>query len=342
MGRKRTESRQIIRRVASYSDFKDKIVAKNLTMQVEESEKYYLLKAIDGRRMWVHTIWKSEYLATNAVAGVNVSQEATDQTDFETNSKAKAEDDPPTQEATRDGKMYVHSTPAPVGATTYFTGVGDDPADKASIGGGQKMLVSHTSGGGDNNVDVHLNMAQNISYLHSGYVTWASAQQDTISLYIMAYASTTSASTSTNFTTLNYPGHPWHGKLVVPAAGDGDLDVTTPVLVGFYASSNKDESSRPPRYWNATWNPATKVYDNITAAPAGDGEFNMFTEEMALFCFAREIILEGDNYSPWPFESKDSQRIGDGMFVRFVPVTAGADHSWRVMATLIMHREYTN
>lgn len=341
MARRRTETREIIRRVPSYDDFKAKVAVAGLVMQVEETAKFYLLKAIDGRRLWVHQVWKSSYLATRTVEGVDVSQEATDQADFEANHKTAAETEPPTQEATRDGKMSVHSTPAPVGATTYFTGVGDDPSDKASVGGGQKMLIDHKVSEGDNNLDVHFNMAANKTYLHSGYVIWAGAVQDTISLYVMAYGSTNAAGANTNFTTLAFPGHPWDGKLILSAAGDGDLDVTAPVLVGFHASENKDESDRPPRYWNATWNPATKVYDNLAAAPAGDGEFNMFTEDMSLFCFAREIILEGDNYTPWAFQSHDSQRLGDGMFLRMIPATGGTDHAWRCMTTLIMHREHT-
>ncbi len=341
MGRKRTESRQIIRRVASFSDFKDKIAELNLTMQVEETEKYYLLKAIDGRKLWVHTVWKSAYLASHTVAGVNVSQEASDQTDFEANHKTAAESDPTTNEATLDGKMLVHNTPTPVGATTYFACVGDDPADKASVGGGVKMVIDHQTAGGDNALDVHFNMAQNKTYIHSGYLIWSGAQQDCITMYVMAYASTSQAGASTNYTTFNYPGHPWHGKLIIPASGDGDLDVTAVVLVGFYPSVTKQLGDMPPRYWNATWNPATKVYDSITAAPAGDGEFNMFTEEMYLFCFARSIILEGDNYTPWPFQSHDSQRLGDGMFVRIAPDTEGTDHNWRAIATIIMHREST-
>jgi len=341
MGRRRSGDRQVIRRISSYSSFRDKVAGKGLTMQVEETQKFYTLKAIDGRRLWVHQIWKSTYLASKTVVGVNVSQESADQADFEANYKTAAEDKPPTQEMTRDGKLYVHSTPAPVGATTYFTGVGDNPADKASVGGGQKAMIDHQSGAGDIAVDIHLNMAANMTYLHSGFITWTSAVQDTVSLFVMAYGSTTTAGTNTNYTTLAYPGHPWDGKLIVPAAANGAIDVTTPVLIGFYPNSNKDESATPPRYWNATWNPATKVYDNITAAPAGDGEFNMFTDEMTLFCFAREIILEGNNFMPWPFQTYDAQRLGDGMFLRLVPNTNGVDHAWKCMTTLVMYRAST-
>ena len=341
MGRRRTETREIIRRIPVYDDFKAQVANGGLTMQVEETNKFYLLKAIDGRRLWVHQVWKSSYLDTHTVQGLDPAQEATDQADFEANYKVLAETDPPTNEATRDGKMFVHDTPTPIGTTTYFTGVGDDAADKASVGGGQKMLIDHQIAGGDNNVDIHFNMASNKTYLHSGYITWASAVQDVVSLYVMAYGSTTAGGASTNYTTLALPGHPWDGKLIIPATGDGDLDVTTAVLVGFYHSTTKENSGYVSRYWNATWNPATKVYDNITAAPLGDGEFNMFTEEMSLFCFAREIILEGDNYAPWLFQSHDSQRLGDGMFLRLIPKTAGVDHTWRCMTTLIMHRENT-
>lgn len=342
MGRRRTETREIIRRIASYSDFKSMVAKNGLAMQVEETEKYYLLKAIDGRKLLVHQVWKESYLANNTVAGVNASQESTDQTDFEVNYKTDAEENPPTQELTRDGKLYTHSTPVPIGATTYFTGIGDDAANKHAVGGGVKMVIDHQVAGGDDALDVHFNMALNRTHLHSGYVIWSGALQDAITMLVMAYGSTTAAGASTNYTTLNSPGHPWDGKLVLPASGDGDLDVTAPVLVGFYPNTAKEPAATAvPRYWNATWNPVTKTYDGITAAPAGDGEFNMFTEDMFLFCFARNIVLEGDNYTPWSFQTHDSQRLGDGMFLRLVPSTTGTDHAWRVIVTLYMYRTFT-
>ncbi len=341
MGRRRTEARQITRRIAVYSDFKDKIVDKDLAMQVEETDKFYLLKAIDGRRLWVHQVWKSTYLSSRTVVGVDPVQEALDQTDFEANHKTAAEEDPPTNEMTRDGKLYTQATPAPIGATTYFTSVGDDPANPSVVGGGQQTMIDHQVGGGDVVVDVRFNMAANKTYLHSGYLTWASSVQDTVSLHVVASGSTTAALAGTNYTTLSFPGHPWDGKLITPAApGAGDIDVITPVLVGFYQSETK-ANNPVPRYWNATWNPVTQVYDGLVAAPAGDGEFNMFTTEMLLLCFAREIILEGTNYSPWMFNSSNSQRLGDGMFIRLTPRTTGVDHAWRCMSTLVLHREKT-
>jgi len=341
MGRRRTETRQVTRRLALYSDFKDKILKKGLTMQVEETDKFYLLKAIDGRRLWVHQVWKSAYLSSRTVVGVDPAQEAIDQTDFEANHKTAAEDDAPTNEMTRDGKLYTQATSAPIGATTYFTSVGDNPANPSSVGGGQKTMIDHKLGDADNPVDVDFNMAANKTYLHSGYLTWASAVQDTVSLHVVASGSTTAALAGTSYTTFSFPGHPWDGKLIIPAApGAGDIDVTTPVLIGFYQSETKADNS-VPRYWNATWNPVTQVYDSLSPALLGDGEFNMFTTEMPLFCFARELILEGTNYSPWAFKSSNSQRLGDGMFIRITPKTVGADHAWRCMSTLVLHREKT-
>jgi hypothetical protein len=205
------------------------------------------------------------------------------------------------------------------------------------------LVVEHAISGGDNNVDVDFNCAMNKTWIYSGFATWANAQRDRVTLSIMAKASTTEAGTDTSYTTLNYPGHPWHGKLIVPAAGDGDLNVTTAVLVGFYPNTTSNEQYDVPRYWNATWNPATKQYTGITAAPAGDGEFNMFTDVMQLFRFANNIVFDGTNTLPWSIDSRDSQRIGDGMFIRITPTTNPDvdDHGWRAVIILFMHRENT-
>jgi len=343
MARAKSEARQIIKRVKDYDNFKSLIAKKGLTMQVEESEKYYLLKAIEGRRVWVHTVWKSSYLAGRQVAGVSPTQELANQSDFESDHKAAAETDPPTMEVNRDGKLFVHQTPTPIGATSYVTSEGDDYSNRSSVGGGQKLAVNHVSGGGDNVVDIDFNCAGNKTWIYSGFASWKDTQQDTMSLSVLTRKSTTSSSSGTNYSTLNYPGHPWDGKLILPAAGDGDLAVTVPVLVGFYPGASNNKENDVPCYWNATWNPATKQYDSITPAPAGDGEFNMFTDEITLFRFVNNIIFDGTNSYPWSMDSRDSQQLGDGMFIRLTPITntASGDHNWSACVSLFMHRENT-
>lgn len=342
----------MVKRIPTWDAFKAKVSALAISLQYEETEKNYQLKAIEGRRVWVHTIWKSEYLADHTVVGINPTQEAADQTDFEASYMQPADAEPPTREADPEGKVFVHQSPTPVGATTYFTSSADDPSDPHAVGGGVSLLLQHTIGDGDVALDANFNPANNKTWLYSGYAIWEGAQWDSVSMGVHAYGSTTQAGASTLYNTLNFPGHPWHGKLVVPAAGDGTLDVTVPKLIGFYPTPY--EAASQPRYWNATWNVATKQYDDVTAAPNGDGEFNMFTEEMELFRFVNHIILNGSNSTPWIFQSHDTQRLGDGMFLRITPVTniegggttTGppgliSDHDWSVGVTLIMHREKT-
>ena len=342
----------IVKNVQDWSDFKAKVANKRLSMQFEETNRNYRLQAIEGRRTWVYTIWKSVYLNEHAVVGVDAVQSAADQADFEANYKQIADDTPPTRETDEEGKVYVHQSPTPIGSTTYFTSAADDPSDPHAVGGGVRLWLRHIAGEGDIPLDVHINAANNRSWLHSGYAIWENAQWDCINMSVYAYSSATQAGANTLYNTLNFPGHPWHGKLVVPAAGDGTLDVTIPKLVGFYPSP--DDAPSLPRYWNATWNPATKQYDNLAAASSGDGEFNMFTEEMELFRFINQIIVNGTNSTPWTFLSHDTQRLGDGMFLRLTPVTniedggtttappgAISDHDWSVGVTLIMHRDKT-
>jgi len=343
MAKTTTTDKQVVVRIGSYADFKAKVAALGLNMQVEETEKLYLLKAIDGLKMWVHQVWKSSYLADRVVVGVSAQQEAADQADFESNQKAAAQAKPATHGTTRDGKVLVQQTPAPVGSTTYITSEGDDYGSRHSVGGGTMLKVEHSVGGGDSPVDVDFNCAINKTYIHSGFATWGGCQRDRVSLSVFAKGSTVSAGSGTYFTTLNYPGHPWHGKLILPAAGNGNLNVTAPVPVGFYFSPGSAEDKPLPKYWNATWNPATQQYGGIAAAPGGDGEFNMFTEATQLYRFINGILLDGDNFAPWSVESDDTQRLGDGMFLRLTPTTNPqvSDHAWRLCAILSMHREYT-
>ena len=343
---------EVIKRIPTWDAFKARVATLGLSLQYEETEKNYQLKAIEGRRVWVHSIWKSEYLADHNVVGIDPTQEAADQADFEAVYIQPADAEPPTRETNYEGKVYVHQSPTPVGATTYFTSTADDPSDPHAVGGGSRLLMRHIAGEGDIPLDVHINAANNKTWLQSGYAIWEGAQWDYMDMGVYAYGSTTQAGSNTLYNTLNDPGHPWHGKLILSAAGDGALDVTAPKLVGFYP--NPDEAASQPRYWNATWNPATKQYDDIAAAPGGDGEFNMFTEEMKLFCFINHIIVNGTNSAPWLLLTHDTQRLGDGVFIRFTPVTniedggtttappgAISDHDWSVGVTLVLHREKT-
>ena len=350
--RQLASGREVIKRIPTWDAFKAKVATLSISLQYGETEKNYQLKAIEGRRVWVHTIWKSEYLADHNVVGIDPVQEAADQADFEAAYMQPSDGEPPTHETDSEGKVFVHQSSTPVGATTYFTSAADDPSDPHAVGGGSRLWMRHTVGEGDIPLDVHFNSATNRTWLHSGYAIWENSQWDCINLGVFAYGSTTQAGSNTLYNTLNSPGHPWHGKLILPAAGDGTLDVTALKLVGFYPSP--DEAPSKPRYWNATWNSVTKQYDDITAAAAGDGEFNMFIEETELFRFINQIIVNGTNSAPWSFLTHDTQRIGDGMFLRLTPVTniedGGttteppgliSDHDWSVGVTLIMHRERT-
>ena len=343
---------EVIKRIPTWDAFKARVATLGLSLQYEETEKNYQLKAIEGRRVWVHSIWKSEYLADYNVVGIDPTQEAVDQTDFEANYLQPADAHPPTRETDYEGKVLVHQTPTPVGATTYFTSAADDTSDPHAIGGGTRLWLRHISGEGDIPLDIHINAANNKTWLHSGYAIWENSQWDCINMGVFAYGSTTQAGSNTLYNTLNSPGHPYHGKLIVPATGDGTLDVTALKLVGFYPGP--EEAASQPRYWNATWNPVTKQYDDITAAPSGDGEFNMFTEEMELFRFINQLIINGANSTPWFFMTHDTQRLGDGMFLRLTPVTTIedggtttappgviSDHDWSLGVTLILHREKT-
>jgi len=207
------------------------------------------------------------------------------------------------------GKLRFHETSRPLGTDTYFSSCGDDISDASKVGGGDSCLkIRHAVGGGDSHsVYFDLNIASNETWLHEGYLSWLGFDGDMASLEIVNLPATTVAGTNTLY---NLYG----GYLVVPAAGDGTLDITSDLTDprgGLVYMPDSDEGEPPLAYWNADWNPSTKQYENIAAAPTGDGRYNIFSLEIVLSRFVNKIALMGDGFMM--LQSADTARLGQGM-----------------------------
>jgi hypothetical protein len=236
-----------------------------------------------------------------------------------------------------DNKPIFHTTPRPLGLFTYYTSTGDNQDDPTAVGGDVEdsnvMCFCMNSGISTMSKYLDLNTIYNTTLISQGIAQWTSAVHDEIKLEIIPRQTSFVPSTNTYY---NLYG----GYLIVPAAGDGHIDITeTPNLV---QNVPNEFGIRPAGFWDATFNPNTKQFENITAAPYGTGEFNMFGEigmDIVLFRFGNKIRLLGDGTLVLP--SHDSQRVGHGMRFKITCTTFEDPHSWRASMCFIMHRAIT-
>jgi hypothetical protein len=234
------------------------------------------------------------------------------------------------------GKLMTHQTLRMDGLITYFTGRGDDPTNPDDIGGGQQMIRDHKIGDpATESFYVDFNTVNNVSYIYEGYISYDKAHLDSISMIVVPRVVSTSAGTNTYY---NLYG----GYLIIPAAGDGvinlDSDITQSDGGLVYIPLN-DDGSRSPAFWNAEWDDVNKVFTNITAAPDGNGEYNMFSVEVILNRFINEFHFTG--VGTQELDSEDTDELGHGMRIKLMTETYGEDHDWSFTAAFTMHRERT-
>jgi len=246
----------------------------------------------------------------------------------------------PLNEEPRDraGKMRFHQTSRKLGLRIMWSGVGDDPTDVSKVGGGAAFDIQHDIGEGDpESIYIDYNMVKNETWLHEGYLTWKDCDMDRLTVEIVPQV-TVSHTDSTASTLYNLYG----GYMVVPAAGDGtlvlDADITDPNAGLVYMPDN-DLGEAPTAFWNADYNSSTKLYENITAAPTGNGRYNMFTVEITLARFLNHMPLLGSGFIT--LNSSDTDQLGHGMRLKMIANTNGSvdDHKWAVACLMCLHRE---
>lgn len=226
-------------------------------------------------------------------------------------------------------KAFIHSTSKPLGFYTYFTSTGDDPADPTDIGGGQFMEIKHAEGDAlSQSMYIDLNVKENMTLLHEGYVAWSNADFDAVTLAIVPRITNTTPSSGTYFNSYN--------GVIVPAAGDGTIDVATEDIELVEMTVQEGTKKRLPGYWNADYDVETHSFSNITAAPDGSGIYNMFSEEKVLNCFVNKVLFVDSGFMK--LQSSDAAELGHGLRLKFTIDTRGTDHVWKAAVILAFHR----
>lgn len=231
------------------------------------------------------------------------------------------------------GKLRIHQTSRQLGTKTYFTGAGDDPTDVTNYGEGAAFQLHHEVGSGIQTEYIDLNVVENKTWIHEGYVTWKNCDLDSVCFEVVPRIVNYTASSGTNY---NLYG----GYLVIPAAGDGTINVTSDITThsgGLIYMPDSDDGISPTAYWNADWNITTKGFENISAAPSGNGRYNMFTVEVVLARFANKIPFLVNGFLQ--LQTSDIDQLGQGMRFKMYNHTHGTDHEWTVAAMITLHRE---
>jgi hypothetical protein len=206
------------------------------------------------------------------------------------------------------------------------------------VGGGEAFAFEHNTASGIATLTKYIdfNCVNNETWLHEGYITWKNAHFDTLTLEMVPRVTTYTASSGTYY---NLYG----GYMVVPAAGDGTITITSDITQhdgGLVYMPDNDLGETPTAFWNADWNTSTKEYENITAAPYGNGRYNMFTVEL---CFARFL-----NKAPFlssgfiVLNSSDTDEMGHGMRLKMIMDVAdhnGTEEVVGIACIMCLHRE---
>jgi len=240
-------------------------------------------------------------------------------------------------------KPWVHQSSRPFGTVTYFTGA-SDLIEMGSVQRGQGNLFElvHTTDSTSMIEYIYFDICalQNKVYLHEGYITWADARRDTISMEIVPRTVNVELGSNTFF---NLYG----GYLVVPAAGDGYyncpdinlIDGTAALDCGLIYHPLDELGNRGPAYWNAEIDYDNMMFRNISPAPLGNGEYNLFAAEIVMARFINRIPLLRDGFLC--LQTSDVEELGSGMRIRAVLETRGENHNWEFAAWLTLNVEHT-
>jgi len=238
---------------------------------------------------------------------------------------------------THFGYQVVYASSRPPGTGNCFTSYGDLKANPFDIGNGDMLFGAHEIGDPlVQKVNVWFNVGNNPTYIREGYTWWKDAVHDLCSMKFVSQVCDTSASSGTLYTLLNYPGHPYHGKMIVPAPMTGNLQIDTLRAVEMPISI--DTGKRPAAYWNGDWNAITGEFENLTPAADGDGHLNLFNEEVVFSAFGNRVLLNGTVYRGLEWDSSDSAEMGHGMLLQLTLETMGDDHAWEFGLIMSIYR----
>ncbi|GAF77514.1 unnamed protein product [marine sediment metagenome] len=236
-----------------------------------------------------------------------------------------------TNVATDDGKMLVNSTSRPLYHQTVFTSYGDSQDNSGEVWGGQRFEIVHTVGDEmEQSVYIDLNTIENSTFIHEGYMTCdGPCKGDMATLYAVPKVTAYTTGIDTNYSL-------YGGYLVIPAAGNGVVDIDDEDRVLIEMPISVDTGERGPGMWDADYDPVTHTFSNIAPNMSSEGRYNMFVVEVIMREFAHRNILTGADTQI--LQASDSSRLGHGIRLKFIGETNGADHDWSVSCKLTMHR----
>jgi hypothetical protein len=243
----------------------------------------------------------------------------------------------------KDGKVSVHATSKSPGLYVYWTGRGDN-FENSYIGNGQTILLQHKIGdlkSQSKYIDFHC--IDNKTEMHEGTVIWENARPgDSGSCSAVTSVMPIEPGINTNF---NLYG----GYLIVPAAGDGQIQVTgdltniDPALGCFVEMSVDETGISTPGFWNTNFNPVTRKFENITPAPDGSGKFNLFAAEIYVSRFVNHLNFIGSGSVN--LRSEDSAALTHGMrllhHINTSTLDGIDDHDWTFSVVLTLQRDRT-
>lgn len=242
-----------------------------------------------------------------------------------------------------DGKLSVHATSKYPGLYVYWAGRGDN-FDNGYIGNGEPILLTHQVGQDKAQIKyIDFNCLGNKTQMHEGTVIWSNARMgDSGSCSLVTSVMPTEPGTNTNF---NLYG----GYLIVPAAGDGTLQVTgdmtniDPALGCFVEMLPDEVGIKPPTFWNADYNSTTNKFENIEAAPYGDGQYNLFAVETYISRFVNHINFLGDGVITLQSDDSDDMPHGSRILhhINTSEIEGIEDHDWQFSVVLTLQRDRT-
>lgn len=237
----------------------------------------------------------------------------------------------------RSGKLRVHQTSRKLGLRIMWTGVGDDVSSMTKIGGGESLSFDYHIGDTEPMVKyIDFNTMENETWLHEGYITWKDGDMDLLSLAMVPWTVTVSGVSGGNKTI-------YGGYLVMPtASGQGNYEVVNDLTIpnnGLVYMPNNDLNEPPVAYWDADYSTSTHKYSNIRPNLTGTGRYNMFSYEVVLAQFVRQIPLLASGFIA--LTSSDSDQLGQGMRLKMIADTNDitADHNWSVACIMCLHRK---
>jgi hypothetical protein len=236
----------------------------------------------------------------------------------------------------KSGKLRVHQTSRQDGLAIHWTGRGDDRSNPLKFGQGELLSYRHLVGDSTcQTVYIDFNGLLNESWIHEVVLTWNGCELDRVSVDIVPDICQIQDSTAGNFTK--------YEAIILPALpGTGNCNIVSDVLSYTGGLVSKDNPTDPtqsstPAFWNADFNEETGRFENLTAAPNGDGEYNIFHEERILNRTFNEIQLLKMGFQV--FNSSDTDQVSHGYRLKCTFETILPDHDWTVSGILVMHRK---